>query len=35
MAEPNDLKAALVARLPRLLEEFKHDILAAGFLWSR
>jgi hypothetical protein len=34
MAKPEDLRAALVARLPRLLEEFKRDILAAGFLWS-
>jgi hypothetical protein len=35
MAEPASLKVALMARLPALLEEFKHDILAAGFLWSQ
>jgi hypothetical protein len=34
MAEPDDLRAALVARLPKLLGEFKRDILAAGFLWE-
>jgi hypothetical protein len=33
-AEPERLKIALTARLPKLLEDFKCDILAAGFLWE-
>ena len=34
MVESEQLKAALLARLPKLLEEFRRDILAAGFLWE-
>ena len=32
--EPEQLKIALIARLPKLLEDFRRDILAAGFLWE-
>ena len=32
--ETEQLKIALMARLPKLLEDFKSDILAAGFLWE-
>jgi hypothetical protein len=31
--EPDELRAALAARLPGLLAEFKRDMEAAGFLW--
>lgn len=33
MAEPETLKAALAARLPGLIAEFRADMEAAGFLW--
>jgi len=33
MQEPEALRAALRARLPALLEAFKADMLACGFLW--
>jgi hypothetical protein len=33
-AEPEALKAALVARLPGLLARFRADVEAAGFLWG-
>ncbi|MDQ0301381.1 hypothetical protein [Ancylobacter polymorphus] len=32
--EPADLRAALVARLPALLQAFRADMEAIGFLWS-
>ncbi len=32
MAEPDELRAALAARLPALLERFRADMLAAGFM---
>ncbi|RWO06327.1 MAG: hypothetical protein EOS07_22070 [Mesorhizobium sp.] len=34
MLEPAELKAALAARLPALIAEFRRDMEAAGFLWS-
>lgn len=34
MAEPGELRAALEARLPALVEEFRADVIAAGFLWN-
>jgi hypothetical protein len=34
LVEPEQLKIALLARLPKLLENFKSDILATGFLWE-
>lgn len=33
-AEPAELKAALLARLPALLADFRADVERAGFLWS-
>ncbi|MBB5985994.1 hypothetical protein [Sphingobium lignivorans] len=33
-AEPDELKAALEARLPALIEAFRADMSAAGLLWS-
>ena len=33
-AEPEKLREALAARLPRLLEQFRCDIEAAGLQWS-
>ena len=32
--DSEQLKIVLMARLPKLLEDFKSDILAAGFLWE-
>lgn len=34
MQEPDALRATLEARLPALLERFRADIVAAGFLWE-
>ncbi len=34
MAEPEELKAALLARLPALLDAMRADIEAAGFMWE-
>ncbi|TIX43793.1 MAG: hypothetical protein E5V40_01755 [Mesorhizobium sp.] len=33
-AEPAELKAALLARLPGLIAAFRHDMESAGFLWD-
>lgn len=33
-AEPAELKAALLARLPELLAQFRKEITSAGFVWS-
>ncbi|WP_210235247.1 hypothetical protein, partial [Mesorhizobium sp. M2D.F.Ca.ET.206.01.1.1] len=32
--EPEALKAALAARLPALIAEFRRDMETAGFLWQ-
>lgn len=34
MQEPEELRAALVARLPGLIAAMRADIEAAGFVWS-
>lgn len=34
IAEPDELRAMLEARLPALIENFRADVLATGLLWS-
>lgn len=33
-AEPDELRAALRARLPKLMQDFRADLEAAGFMWE-